>query len=78
MVKEKEQKQPMPPISAWAPARFRKCENCGKPFEISPDKNRTNRIYCKGSQCKLKAFRKRKAMEVSKPKPKKSTHKKGK
>ena len=40
--------------------KFRNCEVCGKPFELSPDLNRTSRFYCKGNRCRLKAFRERK------------------
>jgi hypothetical protein len=39
---------------------YRECVVCGKPFEISPDAARTNRILC-SSSCKVKAYRTRKA-----------------
>ncbi len=34
------------------------CEVCGKPFEISPQTARTNRVFC-GVNCRLRAYRKR-------------------
>jgi hypothetical protein len=42
---------------------FRKCEVCGKPFELSPGVARTNRRLC-STNCKVKAHRKRKARVV--------------
>jgi predicted nucleic acid-binding Zn ribbon protein len=39
---------------------FRECLVCGKPFEISPDVARTNKLLCSDS-CKMRAYRQRKA-----------------
>ena len=39
--------------------RFRPCEVCGRSFELSPDVNRTSRVYCTNA-CRVKAYRQRK------------------
>jgi hypothetical protein len=39
---------------------YRECLVCKKPFEISPDVARTNRLLCSDS-CKMRAYRKRKS-----------------
>ena len=39
--------------------QFRSCPQCGTPFEVTPELNRTSRVFCKET-CKLKAFRLRK------------------
>lgn len=39
---------------------YRECQVCGKPFELSPDVARTNKLFC-GDSCKMQAYRQRKA-----------------
>lgn len=39
--------------------QYRPCDECGKPIEISPTVNRTERAYCSNS-CRVKAYRERK------------------
>jgi hypothetical protein len=43
--------------------RFRECEVCGRPFEVSPDTARTNRTLCSAA-CKAKAHRKRRDLAL--------------
>lgn len=38
--------------------QFRNCETCGRPFELTPDVARTNRLFCK-PYCRIKAYRRR-------------------
>lgn len=38
---------------------YRRCEECGTWFEVSPEAARTNRIYCSNA-CRTKAYRRRK------------------
>ncbi len=42
---------------------FRECLVCHKPFEISPDVARTNRLLCSAT-CKVRAYRRRKKQSV--------------
>jgi hypothetical protein len=42
--------------------KYRRCEECGKWFELSPDLNRTNRKYCSGA-CRSKTYRRKKEEE---------------
>lgn len=35
---------------------YRECQVCGKPFELSPDVARTNKLFC-GDSCKMQAYR---------------------
>jgi len=37
---------------------YRHCDTCGKPFELSPEVARTNRLFC-STPCRLKAYRRR-------------------
>jgi hypothetical protein len=39
-------------------SEFRRCDVCRKPFELSPEVARTNRLYC-STPCRLKAYRRR-------------------
>lgn len=43
--------------------QFRRCDTCGKPFEVSPEVARTNRRTCSDA-CKSRAYRQRKATAV--------------
>jgi hypothetical protein len=38
--------------------RYRACEQCGKPFELTPQVNRADRIYCTDN-CRVKAWQRR-------------------
>lgn len=38
---------------------YRKCEFCGRPFEIRPQVNRADRIFCSDT-CRVKAYKRRK------------------
>ena len=40
--------------------QFRKCEACDKRFELSPDKNRADRLFCSDA-CRVRAYRQRRA-----------------
>ncbi|WP_374712146.1 hypothetical protein [Symbiobacterium terraclitae] len=39
---------------------YRQCGECGTWYELTPDKNRTNKLYCSNA-CKQKAYRRRRA-----------------
>ena len=45
--------------------RYRRCETCGKPFEVTPAFNRSDRIYC-SDNCRVKAYqaRRKRAKEM--------------
>jgi predicted nucleic acid-binding Zn ribbon protein len=42
---------------------FRACEVCGKPFEVSPEVNRKDRVTCSDA-CRSRAYRRRKARAI--------------
>lgn len=42
---------------------FRRCEECGHPFVLSPELNRSDRVFCKNS-CRLRAYRRRRSRAV--------------
>lgn len=43
--------------------RFRGCEFCGKPFELTPQVNRADRLFCSDT-CRVKAHQKRKRQAI--------------
>ncbi len=44
--------------------RYRKCEHCSKPFEVSPQVNRSDRMFC-SDNCRVKAYYRRKQKAVT-------------
>lgn len=43
--------------------RYRNCEHCSKPFEVTPQVNRSDRMFCSDS-CRVKAYYRRKKQAV--------------
>lgn len=43
--------------------KYRACENCGKPFETTPQVNRSDRIYC-SDNCRVKAYQRRRKQAI--------------
>ena len=39
--------------------RYRSCEFCNKPFELTPQVNRSDRMFC-SDNCRVKAYQRRK------------------
>ncbi len=47
-------------LSVERGSSFRRCQECGKWFEVSPKTGRSDKLFC-STVCRVKAFRKRKA-----------------
>ena len=43
---------------------YRSCEQCGKPYEVSPQINRSDRVYC-SDNCRVKAYQRRRKQAIS-------------
>jgi hypothetical protein len=43
--------------------KYRNCDQCGKPFELSPSLNRSDRVFC-SDNCRVKAYYRRKIRAV--------------
>jgi hypothetical protein len=43
--------------------RYRDCEFCGKPFELTPQVNRADRVFCSDT-CRVKSHQKRKRLAI--------------
>ena len=41
--------------------QYRECDLCGKPFELTPQVNRSDRIYC-SDNCRVKAYQRRRKL----------------
>jgi hypothetical protein len=44
--------------------RYRTCDLCGKPFELTPQVNRSDRIFC-SDNCRVKAYQRRRKQAVA-------------
>jgi predicted nucleic acid-binding Zn ribbon protein len=42
---------------------YRDCEHCGKPFEVTPQVNRADRVYC-SDNCRVKAYQRRRKQAI--------------
>jgi predicted nucleic acid-binding Zn ribbon protein len=43
---------------------YRTCEQCAKPFEVSPEFNRSDRVYC-SDNCRVKAYQRRRKQAIA-------------
>lgn len=43
---------------------YRDCELCGKPYEVSPQFNRSDRVYC-SDNCRVKAYQRRRKQAIA-------------
>ncbi|MBA3483182.1 MAG: hypothetical protein H0T51_15345 [Pirellulales bacterium] len=43
---------------------YRTCEQCAKPFEVSPQVNRSDRVYC-SDNCRVKAYQRRRKQAIA-------------
>ncbi len=43
--------------------RYRECEFCSKPFELSPQVNRADRVFC-SANCRVKAYQRRRKQAI--------------
>jgi len=43
---------------------YRTCDQCGKPFEVTPQINRSDRIYC-SDNCRVKAYQRRRKHAIA-------------
>jgi hypothetical protein len=50
-------------ISIAEHKRYRTCEQCQKPFEVTPRVNRADRIYC-SDNCRVKAYQRRRKQAI--------------
>ena len=44
--------------------QYRTCEYCGKPFELTPQINRSDRVYC-SDNCRVKAYQRRRKQAIA-------------
>jgi transposase len=43
---------------------YRTCEQCGKPYEVSPQFNRSDRVYC-SDNCRVKVYQRRRKQAIA-------------